>query len=149
MKNKIEFQVFGEPHAKQRARVYVNKYTNRACAYTPKETVTYESLIAGTVYKYRPKGGLITGPVSLNLRIYRSIPKSMSKKNRLLAEEGKLLPVTKPDMDNIIKSVFDALNDVIWHDDSQVVELICSKGYSNTPRIEVEIEWEALGLEDK
>jgi Holliday junction resolvase RusA-like endonuclease len=35
--------------------------------------------------------------------------------------------------------VKDALNSVIWKDDSQVVDLVVSKWYSETPRVEVTI----------
>ena len=138
---KIEFSVPGNPIPKARARVFVNKYTGRVQAFTPKETMTYENLIAATAAQHRPKSGLITEPVSLNLLIYRSIPKSMSKKKAVLAEEGKILPVTKPDGDNIEKSIFDALQGVIFQSDSQVVKCVWSKYYSETPRIEIGIEW--------
>ena len=43
---------------------------------------------------------------------------------------GKLLPTKKPDVDNVAKSVLDALNGVAWLDDSQVVRLEISKSYS-------------------
>ena len=36
---------------------------------------------------------------------------------------GELLPAKKPDIDNIVKAVLDALNEVAYRDDTQVVEL--------------------------
>jgi len=57
-----------------------------------------------------------------------------------MAEKGELRPVTKPDTDNYIKAIKDALKSVIWKDDSQVVELHASKYYSQNPRIEIEIK---------
>jgi Holliday junction resolvase RusA-like endonuclease len=44
------------------------------------------------------------------------------------------------DLDNVAKQVLDCLNDVIWHDDVQVVEIHASKAIDrDRPRIEVEV----------
>lgn len=43
------------------------------------------------------------------------------KKTAMLS--GELLPTKKPDIDNIVKAVLDALNEVAYRDDTQVVEL--------------------------
>ena len=45
----------------------------------------------------------------------------------------------KPDLDNLVKSVLDALNDVAWHDDAQIVELHVSKHYVSSPHIYITI----------
>jgi Holliday junction resolvase RusA-like endonuclease len=74
------------------------------------------------------------------LTVYRSIPKSLSKKKAALAEAGHIVPITKPDVDNYLKGVKDALKGVIWKDDSQVVEVFARKRYSARPRIEVKIK---------
>lgn len=58
---------------------------------------------------------------------------------RLAAESGDIRPITKPDADNYIKAIKDALKSVIWRDDSQVVDLHISKYYSDSPRITVEV----------
>lgn len=71
---------------------------------------------------------------------YRSTPKSFSKKKTAAAERGDILPVTKPDADNYLKGVKDALKGVIWKDDSQVVDAFVRKRYSSRPRIEVKIK---------
>jgi Holliday junction resolvase RusA-like endonuclease len=142
VENKICFTVYAEPVPKARARTFFNKKMGRVMSYTPKETMYYENLIAATAAQHRPKDGLIAGPVKLTLRIYRDIPKSMPKKNILLALAEKLLPITKPDSSNVLKSVEDALNGIIYHDDNQICDHDIKKRYSNTPRIEVEIEWE-------
>ena len=43
-----------------------------------------------------------------------------------------LRPDKKPDMDNILKAVLDALNKVAYEDDKQVVELIGRKYYTES-----------------
>lgn len=41
-------------------------------------------------------------------------------------------PITKPDVDNLVKPTHDALTDAgIWKDDSRVISLISSKAYVN------------------
>jgi len=45
----------------------------------------------------------------------------------------------KPDLDNIMKVVCDALNQIAYRDDSQIVSAYLAKMYSDTPRVEVEI----------
>ena len=66
-----------------------------------------------------------------------AIPKSMTKKNRQLIEEGKLHPTKKPDLDNVAKIVLDSLNGIAYSDDSQIVKLNVEKHYSENPRVEV------------
>lgn len=46
----------------------------------------------------------------------------------------------KPDIDNVVKAVLDALNGVAYRDDTQVIELHVRKSYSEKPRVEVCIE---------
>jgi Holliday junction resolvase RusA-like endonuclease len=42
-----------------------------------------------------------------------------------------MFPTKKPDGDNIAKAILDSLNDVAYHDDSYVVELVASKYYTD------------------
>ncbi|MCZ1265386.1 RusA family crossover junction endodeoxyribonuclease [Paenibacillus tundrae] len=83
---------------------------------------------------------LLEGPLGMMLTVYRSIPKSFSKKKAALAEVGEIRPVSKPDVDNYLKGVKDALKGIVWKDDSQVVEVFAQKRYSSRPRIEVKIK---------
>ena len=45
----------------------------------------------------------------------------------------------KPDADNIIKCILDALNGLAYHDDSQVVGVICQKFYAEVPRTVIKV----------
>lgn len=49
-------------------------------------------------------------------------------------------PCKKPDIDNIAKVILDSLNDIAYHDDTQVVSLCMAKKYAETPRVEVKIQ---------
>lgn len=46
---------------------------------------------------------------------------------------------TKPDIDNCIKWILDCANQILFHDDKQIVEIYAKKLYSDQPRTEIEI----------
>jgi hypothetical protein len=48
-------------------------------------------------------------------------------------------PTGKPDLDNVIKSLFDGLNLVTWADDAQIVDMTASKWFGDEPRLCVRI----------
>jgi len=128
-----KFTAYGEPVAKGRPR-----FTKAGFTYTPKKTVIAEEAIRLQSLSAKP-AVLIEGPIDLTITFFRSIPKSFSKKKRKLVDIGQLLPVTRPDLDNCVKTIKDALNKVYWNDDSQIVNLVSSKRYSEEPRTEVEV----------
>lgn len=133
---KINFTVFGTPVAQGRPRA--TTVDGRVRMYDPKKSRDYKDYIRLVASEHRPQQ-LLDGPISLKVYIFRPIPKSFSKKKRLAAESGDIRPITKPDADNYIKAIKDALKSVIWRDDSQVVDLHISKYYSDSPRITVEV----------
>lgn len=73
----------------------------------------------------------------IKITFYMPIPKSWSQKKRK-EHEGQLHN-KKPDIDNIIKGLFDAANGIIWKDDNQVARVEAEKRYSSQPRIEMEV----------
>lgn len=133
----IKFTVWGEPVAQGRPRAStVNGYVRM---YDPKKSREFKQYVRLVASQHRPQE-LLTGPLRLKVKVFRPTLKSFSKKKKVAAERGEIRPTTKPDVDNYIKSIFDGLNKVIWKDDSQVVDLQVSKFYSESPRIEVEIQ---------
>ena len=73
------------------------------------------------------------------MSIFYSIPKSTPKKNIEPMLAGKIRPCKKPDIDNIIKIIFDALNGVAYKDDTQIFEVHAVERYGETARVEVEL----------
>ena len=74
----------------------------------------------------------------MRIQAFYEVPKSCSKVRRTAnVKRGELLPAKKPDIDNIVKAVLDALNEVAYRDDTQVVELQVRKQYSERPRLEI------------
>lgn len=135
----VKFIIFGEPVGKGRPKF--TTVQGFAKAYTPKQTASYENLVK---LEYAQQCGLkrFRDSDMLDMRIiaYYSIPKSTSKKKRQLMMEHKIRPVKKPDLDNVLKIVADALNEIAYHDDAQIVDSIIRKFYSNVPRVEVTIQ---------
>ena len=70
---------------------------------------------------------------------YYQIPKNTKKSHKLLMIKGEMLPTKKPDIDNIMKVVLDALNGVAYHDDSQIVKIYAVKYFSEYPEVKVTI----------
>ena len=133
----IEIIVLGEPVAQARAKfTTVNGY---ARAYDPARSRHYKEYIRLAAAAKAPEK-LLSGPIDLEVRIYRPIPKSFGKRKSEAAERGLIRPTTKPDNDNYIKGIKDALKGIIWHDDSQVVDEKTSKYYSKKPRVEIKIK---------
>jgi len=132
----IKFTVYGEPVAQGRPRFA--RMGNNVKTYDPEKSANYKEIVRAEALKVRPDKPLV-GPISLVVLVYRSIPKSFSKKRAVQAQEGYIRPITRPDIDNIVKGVKDSLKGVIWKDDSQVVTLTTKKYYSDVPRIEVTI----------
>jgi Holliday junction resolvase RusA-like endonuclease len=66
------------------------------------------------------------------------VPKSWSQKKRDAALCGALLPTGKPDGDNYAK-MLDSLNQIVWVDDAQIVDLRIRKFYSARPGMKIEV----------
>ena len=79
-------------------------------------------------------------PLKVTIIAYYPIVKSTSKKKKQQMLEDLMFPTKKPDIDNIAKSILDALNKLAYRDDTQVVTLHMEKHYAENPRVEVEIE---------
>ena len=134
------FVVPGQPQGKGRPRV-----TTRggiAHAYTPGRTVSYEKLVAAAYREAYPGALPAAGAVQIAIRAVYAIPKSWPRKRKQQAL-AEMIPVTvKPDCDNVLKVISDALNGVAWQDDKQIVFAQVVKKYGIEPRVEVEI-WES------
>lgn len=121
----------GKPQGKGRPR-----FTRYGSVYTPPSTRIYEE-------KIREAWGdreLIHSPITIWIDAYLPISSSASKTDKYLMKIGSIKAAKKPDIDNVIKAVLDALNGIAYDDDKQVVILHAVKKYSDTPRVEVTIE---------
>ena len=129
---KLSLTIPGSPCAKGRPRFY------NGHAITPAKTVNYETLVKEMWY-YTHKDKRLEGALCARVTAYFAIPKSASKAKKERMTTGATRPVKRPDIDNLIKSVLDALNEIAYKDDSQVVQLFAEKFYSDIPRVEIEL----------
>ena len=127
----IEFTVGGPAVPKQRPRMGGRR------AYTPKKTKDYEQKVRqafsdayhGDVPVYEADT-----PVRASIQVIQGVPQSWSKKKREAALANQLAPTSRNgDLDNIAKSILDALNECVYHDDCQVTTLVISKRYGSQP----------------
>ena len=108
---------------------------------TPDKTVLYENFIATRYMEAAGDQRFSDGAyIKARIQAFYEIPKSSSKVKKTAMLSGELLPTKKPDIDNIVKAVLDALNEVAYRDDTQVVELQVRKQYSERPRLEICLE---------
>ena len=106
--------------------------------YTPNDTKSYEESIKREYIKQCNKK--LDGPVEFILYIYKTKAK-FTKKEKALIEEDKYWCITKPDTDNVVKLVLDALNKTAYDDDNQVVKITAFKKWTlDDERIEFIIQ---------
>lgn len=127
----ISFYVPGKPVGKGRARsvplmrggspVIGKGGRPIVIHHTPEKTANFESLVGYHAHQAMQGRKLFEGPVRLTLLIDFDVPKSWSKKKRKAALAGTIRPTKRPDVDNVIKAVADALNQVVYVDDVQIV----------------------------
>lgn len=92
----------GDPVAKGRPRVFPGH------GVTPRKTVLAENRIYAAFTTKYPNMEPIEGPIDVHVGFW-------------LSRRGK------PDLDNMVKLLLDALNKVAWRDDSQVTGIIAAK----------------------
>jgi Holliday junction resolvase RusA-like endonuclease len=133
----IQFTINGETVAQGRPRAGKTR-TGKTVVYDPTKSRDYKQFVKLIASQNRPSQPY-EGPIMMQIDVYKQIPKSMPKYKRELALEGKLRPTTKPDTSNYAKGIEDALNGIIYKDDSQIVSSVINKFYSETPRVDITV----------
>lgn len=124
----ISIDLFGDPIAQQRPRFarkgkFVSCYDNQA-----KIKEGYKWQIRS---QFREEPLMV--PLSLDLVFFMPIPSSLSFVKKRQMANGLIGHSKKPDLDNLVKFVLDCLNELLFKDDSQVIELRAKKVYSTNP----------------
>lgn len=81
-------------------------------------------------------GPPLDGPLSLEITFTFPRPKNhygTGKRSSVVKPSAPRYPTVKPDTTKLIRSLEDSLKDIIWRDDSQVVEQIARKVYGDRP----------------
>lgn len=130
----LDFEFQGEPVAKGRPKISMRG--NFASAYTPKKTRVAESWIKLQAQQQLPKDFQpIKTPIVIMLYFTRKWPKAFYLKNQekqTKKRNGKY-PDVKPDLDNLIKTILDAMNGLVFEDDRQIISLYAEKRYGDNP----------------
>ena len=108
------FAVPGSPVPKGRPRL------GKAGVYTPKRTKAYELKVAQCALAAGTRCAPAGRRVSLEIEAY-------------LKREA--------DLDNLVKSVSDALNGIAYLDDRQVTQLVARKQMDDNPHLVVRLRW--------
>lgn len=121
---KIEFFV-PEIRGKGRPRL-----TKSGHAFTDKKTRNYENLVKLLAMEAMKKAGITATdkPVKATINAFFEIPKSYTKKKVQAIINGEIKPGT-PDLDNILKSLLDGCNKIVFKDDVQIYTLTATKSY--------------------
>lgn len=151
----------GDPRGKGRPRF--STATGFVKVYTDKETQIYEELIQHEVLRhiggqalidrtkqikrrsfieaYKDFGGepIFKGPVRVEMEIRHPIRASWTKAKKAAALAGHIAPTLKPDPDNVAKIWFDAFNDCMWKDDTQVIRMTVERSFSEDPSVLVRV----------
>jgi Holliday junction resolvase RusA-like endonuclease len=124
-----------EPKPQSRPR-----FTKQGHAYELPDIKAYKRKIKGHVAKHFNEPYL--RPILLTAAFYIRPPQYLNKvkKNAQALKDEVLWVNKKPDVDNYLKAVMDAINGVAYKDDGQVCAQYAEKRYSHNPRIELVIE---------
>lgn len=132
--NDIYFIVDGAVQPKERPR-----FTSSGRIFTPRRTLEYEQRVKASYMTEYPYGvAFPEEAVEMVINIYVQVPQSYSKKRQdsMIMNE---FPTRRPDLDNQIKAIADALNGVAYTDDKQVVSIKVNKIWSESNKAEITI----------
>lgn len=123
-----------DPVAKGRPRFSVAGRERKVIVRTPVKTKDFENAIRGEIINAlkvtRDRYPLFERdePLAVDVDfVFKRIERLSRKKDPC----GFMWKVSLPDLDNLQKALFDAFNEIIWHDDKQVVDLRVRKMYAD------------------
>lgn len=121
----------GTPVGKGRPR-----FTGKGHTYTDDKTAGAEAKI-GWAWQHAGRPQLHDAAIHLRVLLVLVRPKGHTTTRGALSAEGlrSFVPARrKPDIDNALKLVMDALNGLAWRDDVQIVKAEISKQWGDEPR---------------
>jgi len=109
------------------------RFTRFRATYNPQKYTDYKEQIA-FLAKEKVKTPFVN-EVALHLDFFFKYPKCWGAKKK----QSISWHTTKPDLDNLIKSILDALNKVAFLDDKQVVSIQARKQYAASSGVKIEL----------
>ena len=80
------------------------------------------------------------GRAKVSIKAFFEVPKSASKMMKEKMLGNSISPTKKPDIDNVVKIVLDAMNKFAFKDDTQITKIEVEKLYSDVEKLYVKIE---------
>lgn len=131
----FEISYIGKVQAQQRPRSRAVTSGGRTYAqvYDAAESRDFKGMVhcLAQLELERKGGKPLDVAVRTNLTVYCRIPDSFTKRQRELIFLGQSYPTRKPDVDNVLKSVLDAVRGVFLTDDKLVVDERTRKEWSD------------------
>jgi crossover junction endodeoxyribonuclease RusA len=126
---KIDFFVAGIQKAQPRVKAFVRG--GHAGVYTPNSAESWKQSVRREAIANAPES-LTANSVCISLDFFLPRPKSHLKRDGGVKENQPIWHCKKPDLDNLIKAVTDAITDTqrIWLDDSQICRISATKTYA-------------------
>lgn len=113
----IEFIIRGDPVGKARHRK-----SKSGGYYTPEKTASYERLVGQTAQAEMVGQAPALGPLLVEITAFFKLPKRTPKKRQFNGPHVK-----KPDIDNVVKAIFDGMQNIVMADDKQICSLSVAK----------------------
>lgn len=125
----IDFFVSGTPKAQPRVKAFVRG--GHAGVYTPNSAESWKQSVRLEAVANAPES-LMTHPINVELDFFLSRPKAHYRRDGSVKENTAIWHTSKPDLDNLIKAVTDAITDTqrVWLDDSQICRISATKTYA-------------------
>lgn len=128
------------PLERNRHRIVTPKGTPSFVAnYLPAQSAREQSVIRKIAYDEMDGRPPINAPIELRLVAYLPIPASWSGKKNVAALHDQIRPASRPDLSNLVKQCEDAMNEIVYRDDSLITDCHLYKRYSLNPRLVIEV----------
>ena len=126
---KVDFFVAGIPKAQPRVKAFVRG--GHAGVYTPDSAESWKQAVRRETVANAPES-VVAHPVRVSLDFFLTRPKAHHKRDGTVKSNSPIWHCKKPDLDNLIKAVVDAITDTqrVWMDDSQICQISATKSYA-------------------
>lgn len=126
---RVDFFVTGIPKAQPRVKAF--RRGNHAGVYTPDSAESWKQAVRREAVANAPES-LMAHSVRVELDFFLPRPKVHHKRDGSVKANSPIWHCKKPDLDNLIKAVTDAITDTqrVWLDDSQICTVSATKTYA-------------------
>lgn len=107
--------------------------------YTDSKTIEYETRVATKARIAMGSSEPLKGHLNVFLYLRYTVPPSYTKKRKEACLNGFEFP-KRIDLDNCYKSITDAMNGIVYLDDSQIVEAHIHKCYAEEPGANIMVQ---------